>query len=277
MGEPLDTCREDRPFARRNPSRHGAGGQTNRRRRLAAALLVCALASAPLARALPRTTPLLGFAPICGNGVLDPGEQCDDGNLAAGDCCSPACRFEPVGTACDDGDACTQTDTCQAGVCAGGSPIVCQVQDQCHELGTCDPQTGTCSNPAKPAGTICDDQDDCTQNDACRAGVCQGLLLTGVEGVLCALEPPPPLCAGDGPPPAINRLMGEVMSLLVQAELESNPRVTLRLLRKAMRKLQRFLRLVTRAEKKRAVSAKCVRQLRDTLRDAMQRLEPLTS
>ncbi|HVV86166.1 MAG TPA: DUF4215 domain-containing protein [Kofleriaceae bacterium] len=27
----------------------------------------------------------------CGNGVLDPGERCDDGNLVAGDGCSPAC------------------------------------------------------------------------------------------------------------------------------------------------------------------------------------------
>lgn len=38
------------------------------------------------------------FAPIpgavCGNGVLDPGEQCDDANVAPGDCCSPNCQIE---------------------------------------------------------------------------------------------------------------------------------------------------------------------------------------
>jgi cysteine-rich repeat protein len=33
-------------------------------------------------------------SPICGNGVVDPGEQCDDGNTVAGDCCSPACTVE---------------------------------------------------------------------------------------------------------------------------------------------------------------------------------------
>jgi cysteine-rich repeat protein len=33
-------------------------------------------------------------ASICGNGLKDPGEQCDDGNLAAGDGCSPTCHFE---------------------------------------------------------------------------------------------------------------------------------------------------------------------------------------
>src|SRR5437763_1500427 len=40
------------------------------------------------------------IAHVCGNGVVDLGEQCDDGNLAAGDCCSPTCQFEPAGQAC---------------------------------------------------------------------------------------------------------------------------------------------------------------------------------
>jgi MYXO-CTERM domain-containing protein len=32
--------------------------------------------------------------PKCGNGEIDPGEQCDDGNLTAEDGCSPYCRLE---------------------------------------------------------------------------------------------------------------------------------------------------------------------------------------
>ncbi len=55
----------------------------------------------------------------CGNAVVTAGEQCDDGNLAAGDCCGPTCQRESDGTPCDDGDACTPTDTCSAGTCAG--------------------------------------------------------------------------------------------------------------------------------------------------------------
>lgn len=36
-----------------------------------------------------------GGVPVCGNGRLDaPSEQCDDGNLADGDCCSAACALE---------------------------------------------------------------------------------------------------------------------------------------------------------------------------------------
>jgi len=35
--------------------------------------------------------------PVCGNGVLDPGEQCDDGNTSGNDLCSPCCE---EGTPC---------------------------------------------------------------------------------------------------------------------------------------------------------------------------------
>jgi cysteine-rich repeat protein len=38
----------------------------------------------------PTPTP----GPLCGNGVLDAGEQCDDGNTVSGDCCSAACQIE---------------------------------------------------------------------------------------------------------------------------------------------------------------------------------------
>jgi cysteine-rich repeat protein len=36
--------------------------------------------------------------PPCGNGTLDPGEQCDDGNLIDGDGCSSTCQLEPSPT-----------------------------------------------------------------------------------------------------------------------------------------------------------------------------------
>lgn len=39
--------------------------------------------------------------PVCGNDLLDqPGEQCDDGNTLAGDCCSPTCEFESIPSTC---------------------------------------------------------------------------------------------------------------------------------------------------------------------------------
>ncbi len=55
----------------------------------------------------------------CGNGVTTVGEQCDDGNLAGGDCCGATCQHEAPGSPCDDGNACTNDDACSAGLCAG--------------------------------------------------------------------------------------------------------------------------------------------------------------
>jgi cysteine-rich repeat protein len=37
---------------------------------------------------------LVSVAPVCGNGVLEGSEQCDDGNLVTGDGCSATCQLE---------------------------------------------------------------------------------------------------------------------------------------------------------------------------------------
>ena len=82
------------------------------------------------------------------------------------------CVGAPNGSACSDQNACTQTDSCQSGVCAGSSPVVCTASDACHDAGTCAPATGVCSNPAKPNGTGCNDGSACTLVDTCQSGVC---------------------------------------------------------------------------------------------------------
>jgi cysteine-rich repeat protein len=62
---------------------------------------------------------LTGTTFVCGNGSLEPGEECDDANVLGGDCCSVTCQLEANGTACGlDG-------ACSAGVCMmpdGGAP-----------------------------------------------------------------------------------------------------------------------------------------------------------
>jgi len=103
-------------------------------------------------------------------------DQCHDAGTcdsATGMCSNPA---KADGVACDDGDMCTQTDSCTAGACTGGNPITCTASDQCHDMGTCDPTTGLCSDPAKADGDACDDGDMCTQTDSCQAGVCNGAM-----------------------------------------------------------------------------------------------------
>ena len=56
---------------------------------------------------------------LCGNGVLETGEQCDDGNTSAGDCCSPTCQYEPADTSCGPptADPCTARTCDAAGAC----------------------------------------------------------------------------------------------------------------------------------------------------------------
>jgi len=66
---------------------------------------------------------VIAIAPSCGDGAVQPGETCDDGNTADGDCCSSACQHEAAGSACDDGVVCTALDTCDgAGACLPGGP-----------------------------------------------------------------------------------------------------------------------------------------------------------
>jgi len=81
-------------------------------------------------------------AVVCGDGTTGPGEQCDDGNLTDGDCCTSACVAEAPHP-CADGDACPNGDACAAGVCVGGGPVTCDPCEICdHALG--------CTLPAAP-------------------------------------------------------------------------------------------------------------------------------
>ena len=146
----------------------------------------------------------------CSNPAQPDNSACDDGDSCtqtdvckAGTCfgqtpvvCTPAndCQVagtcdpttgvcantsKPNGTTCDDANSCTKTDTCMAGLCAGGATVTCAVPDACHDVGVCDPASGTCSNPAKADGAACDDAVGCTKVDSCTNGVCAG------TGVVC--------------------------------------------------------------------------------------------
>jgi hypothetical protein len=144
-----------------------------------------------------------GLCPGCcdGNKCIPPG-PCDDGNLcttgdtcAAGTCkgapvscshldevcvdgtCDPQtgqCKAvnKPNGTFCPDDLYCTVGTTCQDGVCSGGKPRSCE--DDCN-TGTCNEQTDECDLTNKPDGTACNDNKECTTDDACQAGKCTGV------------------------------------------------------------------------------------------------------
>ena len=110
---------------------------------------------------------------ICGDGLTEDEEDCDDGNTANGDCCSESCEFEPVDTACtSDSNACTE-DVCNAtGTCLHDAITCASDSDPCTS-DTCDSVAG-CNYPDASDGTVCNDGLFCTATDTCTGGVCGG-------------------------------------------------------------------------------------------------------
>lgn len=116
--------------------------------------------STPTPTAIAAATPTPTVAAICGNGLLEPGEQCDPGTAVAGDCCDDNCQFETSGSACDADDESCTIDACDGGgVCIGGS--------------------------AAADGSACDDRNACTEGDVCTDGVCDGSPVDCDDGFAC--------------------------------------------------------------------------------------------
>jgi cysteine-rich repeat protein len=133
----------------------------------------------------------------CGNGVIDPGETCDDGNITDGDGCAADCksaeacgdgvRNTEAGEVCDDGNTingdgcsadCKSLEQCGNGItdineiCDDGNTHngtcgdshVCDSNADCT-VGVCTPDgcaadcksNETCGNGIKDIGEVCDD------------------------------------------------------------------------------------------------------------------------
>ena len=124
----------------------------------------------------------------CGNGVGDAGEQCDDGNVRDGDCCTATCQLAAPGALCTDANVCTDNacdgsgacvatnntaacnddvfctvgETCWSGSCGGGTPNPCQDGISCTN-DFCHPTFG-CVHLVNDS--LCADGDPCT-TDVC--------------------------------------------------------------------------------------------------------------
>jgi cysteine-rich repeat protein len=122
-------------------------------------------------------------AASCGDGVVDPGEQCDDGNGNDGDCCSSSCVLLAAGAgSCDDGQFCTDDYECADSSCYH-QPVVCDDANACT-IDYCDDLTDACAYFDRPSS--CDDGEFCTSLDSCQAGgVCAGLPFSCDDGDPC--------------------------------------------------------------------------------------------
>ena len=139
----------------------------------------------------------------CGDAVLDPGEQCDDGNLNDHDGCSAECQIETFcgnnvveyGEECDDGnflpdDGCN--DRCETEVGCGNGRLEAGEQcdddnladgDGCSALCLDEEQGTVCGNGILELGEGCDDGNtdagdgcdgDCQREDGCGNGIVEG-------------------------------------------------------------------------------------------------------
>lgn len=143
---------------------------------------------------------------ICVGTPIAEGGSCDDGDLCtiADVCNGGTCVGSPkdctglddacnIGTCnpttgvceainineglnCDDGVLCTELDVCTLGVCAGTNLDCTSFDAECF-VGVCNVSTGICEASQLTDGTVCDDADLCTINDACTAGTCAGTAL----------------------------------------------------------------------------------------------------
>jgi hypothetical protein len=95
----------------------------------------CNATGSCVSNAEPTTVQCRGDAGQC-----DVPENCD----GTGSC--PADGLEPNGTSCEDGNLCTEGETCQLGACTGALPVTCEDNDLCTAP-SCDPSIGCVYSP----------------------------------------------------------------------------------------------------------------------------------
>ncbi|KAI9222515.1 hypothetical protein BC828DRAFT_378288 [Blastocladiella britannica] len=102
------------------------------------------------------TSCLTNSARLCGNGIIDPGEQCDSGDRINGSsCCSPTCTLR-ANAQCDDsnGACCSNCSFKSAGTqCRGASTDA--TRGPCDVADTCSGASPVCQDVFKTNGTSC--------------------------------------------------------------------------------------------------------------------------
>lgn len=126
-----------------------------------------------------------------------PVKDCDDASPCTIDSCNGQtglCEYAPSnnGVGCTDGNACTELDSCDNGLCKPGSTKNCDDGLVCTTDG-CDALTG-CTNVTLQAGGPCNDGDICTKDDACIGIECKGVSFSCDDDNPCTTD----ACTGSG-------------------------------------------------------------------------------
>ena len=143
---------------------------------------------------------------------------CDDGEVCTSDVCDLAlgCQNLPKDEgSCDDGSACSGTDSCVAGKCVGAGIVECSDANPCTD-DACEAATGCVFTPNSAP---CDDGDLCTEGDLCSDGACQaGPPAACGEGETCEAGVCVVVC-GPGTDPATRCVDDATLELCAADEL----------------------------------------------------------
>ncbi|MFO7561034.1 MAG: hypothetical protein R6X02_00195 [Enhygromyxa sp.] len=105
-------------------------------------------------------------------------EDCADieGPCTLGVCVMGSCeaQVQADDTPCSSGDLCLVDEVCSAGECVGGAAKDCSGADDDCNTGVCDPDSGACVGEPINEGEACTDDDLCSLDTVCTAGVCGG-------------------------------------------------------------------------------------------------------
>jgi outer membrane protein assembly factor BamB len=195
---------------------------------------------------------------VCGDGVLDPGEQCDDAaaNGTGTSCCTAACQFAASGTSCSGG-TCDGTDHC--------APVTTT--------------TTSTTIPPQPCSTDTDcPSDDPCSVPACVAGICVDTPLSGFREADCELGKllDSQLCSPDSVDPKLAAKIGadirRIRALVQRAGDASVARQRARLLARARRKLAA---LDSKVQKATRTSLSCRAKLHTLIEEGWQMIHDL--
>jgi hypothetical protein len=137
---------------------------------------------------------------VCGNGLQEGAETCDDGNASSCGTCDELCGGDGDGPTCPVGTTCKMNGDCLRGSCSGGLCVpvcgdgfvdpgvvgeegeVVVPSESCDDLNSL--SCGTCNATCSGAGTgsTCLGGTGCKSNADCASGTCDGGTCTNVCG-----------------------------------------------------------------------------------------------